>query len=126
MDFRLHVIDGLDIIGFGRRAYRVPLFNELYYVGYGNPELLPEDAWLTDLGVDFYRSFSPSWSFMAKIDGYYNLLSNKITSAPTLENPNIWLPYNIGKVRSAGFDFVTQADYSHGPKTLVEHLGLPW
>ena len=114
MDFRLHVTDGLDIIGFGRRAYRVPMFNELYYVGFGNPELLPEDAWMTDLGVDFYQSFSPSWSFMAKIDGYYNLLSNKITSAPTLEDPNIWLPYNIGKVRSTGFDFVTQTDYSHG------------
>ena len=114
MDFRAHVAEGLDIVGFARRAYRVPMFNELYYVGYGNPELLPEDAWLTDLGVDFYRGVSSEWSVKAKVDGFFNHLSNKITSAPTAEDPNIWLPFNIGKVRSVGFDIVTGADYRNG------------
>ena len=114
MDFRLNIIDGLDLVGFGRRAYRVPMFNELYYVGYGNPELLPEDAWLTDLGLDFYRQLSAEWGVKAKVDGFYNYLTNKITSAPTEEDPNIWLPFNIGKVRSAGFDLVASTDYKSG------------
>jgi outer membrane receptor protein involved in Fe transport len=114
MDFRLHLIDGLDVTGFGRRAYRVPMFNELYYVGYGNPDLLPEDAWLTDLGVDFKRQLTSSWAVKAKVDGFYNFLSNKITSAPVPDDPNIWLPYNIGKVRSAGFDLVAGTDYESG------------
>ena len=110
MDFRIHLTEGLDLAGFGRRAYRVPMFNELYYTGYGNPELLPEDAWLTDLGLDFYRSLSSSWNIKVKIDAFYNYLTNKITSAPTLEDPNIWLPFNIGKVRSTGLDIVAGAD----------------
>lgn len=114
MDFRLRILESIDIVGFGRRAYRVPMFNELYYVGYGNPELLPEDAWLTDLGIDFHKRFSKTWALKAKIDGFYNLLSNKITSAPTKEDPNIWLSYNIGKVRSTGFDITTGADYNSG------------
>ena len=114
VDFRMRVIDGLDIVGFARRAYRVPMFNELYYVGYGNPDLKTEDAWLTDLGVDFHRSVSESWNIKAKVDGFYNILSNKITSAPTAEDPNIWLPYNIGKVRSIGLDLVTGADFTYG------------
>ena len=114
MDFRLHLIDGLDVTGFGRRAYRVPMFNELYYVGYGNPDLLPEDAWLTDLGVDFKRQLTSSWAVKAKVDGFYNFLSNKITSAPVPDDPDIWLPYNIGKVRSAGFDLVAGTDYESG------------
>ena len=114
VDFRMRVIDGLDIVGFARRAYRVPMFNELYYVGYGNPELKPEDAWLTDLGVDFHRQVSRTWNLKAKVDGFYNILSNKITSAPTAEDPNIWLPYNIGKVRSIGLDLVTGADFTYG------------
>ena len=114
VDFRMRVIDGLDIVGFARRAYRVPMFNELYYVGYGNPDLKPEDAWLTDLGVDFHRQVSRTWNLKAKVDGFYNILSNKITSAPTAEDPNIWLPYNIGKVRSIGLDLVTGADFTHG------------
>ena len=114
VDFRVRTIDGLDIVGFARRAYRVPMFNELYYVGYGNPDLKPEDAWLTDLGVNFHRQVSRTWNLKAKVDGFYNILSNKITSAPTAEDPNIWLPYNIGKVRSIGLDLVTGADFTHG------------
>lgn len=114
VDFRMRVIDGLDIVGFARRAYRVPMFNELYYVGYGNPDLKPEDAWLTDVGVDFHRQVSRTWNLKAKVDGFYNILSNKITSAPTAEDPNIWLPYNIGRVRSIGLDLVTGADFTHG------------
>ena len=84
MDFRLRLTEGLDIVGFGRQAYRVPMFNELYYVGYGNPELLPEDAWLTDIGLDFYKHVSPKWNIKAKLDGFHNRLTNKITSAPTV------------------------------------------
>ena len=117
VDFRIRAIDGLDIAGFVRRAYRVPMFNELYYVGYGNPDLKPEDAWLTDIGADFHGKVSQAWYLKAKIDGFYNLLSNKITSAPTAEDPAIWLPYNIGKVRSIGLDIVTGADFAYGEWT---------
>jgi outer membrane receptor protein involved in Fe transport len=91
-------------MAFGRRAHRVPTFNELYYVGYGNPDLKPEDAWLTDIGLDFERSVGDSWSIRAKANAFYNRLTNKITSAPTPEDPAIWQPYNIGKVRSTGID----------------------
>lgn len=114
MDFRVRTIESLDIVGFARRAYRVPMFNELYYVGYGNPDLKPEDAWLTDLGVDFHKAVSRTWNLKAKIDGFCNILSNKITSAPTAEDPNTWLPYNIGKVRSIGLDIFNGADFTYG------------
>jgi outer membrane receptor protein involved in Fe transport len=103
-DIRYRVFDGFDVLAFGRRAYRVPTFNELYYVGYGNPGLRPEDAWLTDIGVDFSREVALGWTLKAKLDGFANFLTDKITSAPTPEDPNIWAPYNIGKVRSLGID----------------------
>ena len=103
-DIRYRVFDGFDVLAFGRRAYRVPTFNELYYVGYGNPGLRPEDAWLTDIGVDFSREVALGWTLKAKLDGFANFLTDKITSAPTPEDQNIWAPYNIGKVRSLGLD----------------------
>ena len=103
-DIRYRIFDGFDVLAFGRRAYRVPTFNELYYVGYGNPELRPEDAWLTDIGVDFNRTVEGGWTLKAKVDGFANFLTDKITSAPSPEDPNIWAPYNIGKVRSLGLD----------------------
>ena len=45
---RFTLLEGVDLVAFGRRAYRTPTFNELYYPGYGNPALKPEDAYLAD------------------------------------------------------------------------------
>ena len=102
-DVRFTLTPGLDLVAFGRRACRIPTFNELYYPGYGNPSLKSEDAWLTDLGLDGQRSIGP-WTLKARAEGYYNFLNNKIISAPSVDNPTIWLPYNIGKVQAYGAD----------------------
>lgn len=112
-DIRFTAFEGFDIVAFGRRAYRIPTFNELYYVGYGNPDLNPEDAWLTDLGVDFNRRAGAAWTLKLKADVFYNLLKDKIISAPTETDPNIWAPYNIGKVRSAGMDILAGTLYEN-------------
>lgn len=103
-DVRFRIFDEFDVLAFGRRAYRIPTFNELYYVGYGNPELRPENAWMTDLGVEYSRDLPDSWKVKAKLNGFFNYLTDKIASAPTAEDPNVWAPYNIGKVLSSGMD----------------------
>ena len=113
-DLKYTVFNGLDIIAFARRAYRIPVFNELYYVGYGNPDLKPEDAWMTDLGADFSRKLSSSWTVNVRLDGFCNWLTDKITSAPSPDDPNIWAPYNIGRVLSAGADAVAGMSYTAG------------
>jgi len=110
-DFRVKVLDGFDIVAFARKAYRIPTFNELYYVGYGNPDLKQEDAFLSDIGIDFNKALSDYWTIKSKLDGFYYLLSDKISSAPTPEDPNIWQPYNIGKVHSRGLDVMAGFDY---------------
>ena len=104
---------GWSVSAFSRRAYRAPYFNELYYAGYGNPELKPEDAWLNDIGADWHRTFG-SWSLRAKADLFCNLLSDKIISAPSSYDSAIWLPYNIGKVLSAGADVEVKAGWRSG------------
>ena len=117
-DLRFSILDGFDFIAFARRAYRVPTFNELYYVGYGNPSLKSEDAWLTDFGFDYHMELDEAWALKAKVDGFYNRLKNKITSAPSPEDPNIWAPYNIGIVRSVGtdilFGFAHEGEWTYG------------
>lgn len=111
VDLRYNVLEGLDIHAFGRRAYRIPTFNELYYVGYGNPLLRPEDAWLADLGTEYFLNIGKSWTVKAGIDGFVTLLENKIISAPSEADPNIWQPYNVGKSRSTGVD--ATAGFAH-------------
>ncbi len=111
-DLRFTLVQGIDLVAFGRRAYRVPTFNELYYPGYGNPDLKPEDAWLSDLGLDFCRVYG-SWTVKARADGFYNYLTNKIISAPS-EDPMVWLPYNVGKVEALGADILAGLDWASG------------
>ncbi len=106
MDFRLNILDGLDVVGFARRAYRVPTFNDLYYPGMGSTNLKPEDSWLTDIGVEYTRQFADTYGITAKLDGFHYSLTDKITSMPDPNDPTgwIWLMYNIGKVHNNGLD----------------------
>lgn len=104
VDVRVNIAKGLDLVAFARRDWRAPTFNELYYPGFGNDSLKPEDAFLMDCGLEYRNAFSGKTTISAKVNGFYNLLTNKIVSAPTPSNPAIWLPYNIGKVRSLGLD----------------------
>jgi len=117
VDLRLTAFEGFDIVAFAKKAYRVPTFNELYYVGYGNPDLNPEDAILSDLGIDWSKKIG-TFVIKTKVDGYYNYLRDKIISYPSPEDPNIWRPYNIGQVRSAGADATAGFDYAHNALTV--------
>ena len=103
-DLRYELGRSLSLVGFARRAYRVPVFNELYYVGFGNPELKPEDAFLSDLGLEWHPASRDGLEYGAKFDLFYNLLKDKIISAPSEEDPYIWYPYNVGKVEALGTD----------------------
>ncbi len=118
-DIRVRLYDGLFMTAFARRAFRAPTFNELYYPGFGNTSLKPEDAFLADMGLEY--SFIPidNVKVKAQLDGFYNLLTNKITNAPTEENPSIWLPYNIGKVHSSGLDATAGLE-------CLSDLGIEW
>lgn len=111
---RFNVSEGLDLVAFGRKAYRLPMFNELYYIGFGNRNLKPEKAWLTGAGTEWTYDINRSLSVSAKADGFFNRLENKITSAPSDYDPNIWLPYNIGKVLSYGSDVYISLGYASG------------
>ena len=104
LDLRYTLFEGFDLVAFGRRAFRAPTFNELYYPGYGNPNLKPEDAWLTDFGIDWHTAIDDAWSLSAKLDVFYNNLKDKIISAPSKSDPYVWLPYNIGRVEAKGAD----------------------
>ena len=118
-DIRLRLYDGLFVTAFARRAFRAPTFNDLYYPGFGNTSLKPEDAFLADMGLEYICTPDYNVKVKAQLDGFYNLLTNKITSAPTEENPSVWRSYNIGKVHSSGFDATMALECS-------SDLGIEW
>ncbi len=84
-------------------GYRVPTFNDLYYVRSGNRVLNPEKALQINAGFTFADKFMPSLlDFLSfSVDGYYNRISDKIVAMPTMF---IWSMINLGEVQMFGTD----------------------
>lgn len=103
----------LNITGFAKRSFRMPTFNDLYYVTAGVKALRPEDARQTDLGLDY--SFSPlrGLSIVLGMEGYHNALNDKIIAVPT-SNQFRWSMYNIGKVEILGLLMKADLEYNDG------------
>ena len=120
---RYAIADGLIISALGRRMYRIPTFNELYYPGFGNPDLKAEDAWTGSISADYNKVIADGWRMIAGISGFYIWLTDKIISAPTQIDPNIWMPYNIGKVCSTGFDFKAGIEHTCDNWTVAFNAG---
>ncbi|MDD3322244.1 MAG: TonB-dependent receptor [Paludibacter sp.] len=90
---------------FYKNIFRLPTFNDLYYLCVGNTNLKPEDA--NQFNVGFTYSVSSSgWLplFSVTTDLYHNNVKNKIVAIPNKNNA-IWTTVNLGEVSIDGLDF---------------------
>jgi iron complex outermembrane receptor protein len=83
------------------RNFRIPTFNDLYWMVGGNPELQPEQSSQTELGQELHFS---GFRFVTTV--YHNAIKNLIQWKPTA---GIWTPENIGKVKTYGAEFLLEA-----------------
>lgn len=90
---------GIDIHGNAAKHTRYPNMNDLYWQPGGNPNLLPETGYNTELGM----SFTPRKikRFTAGITGYYGLIDNWIRWIPT---GNLWSAQNVKQVQNSGIE----------------------
>lgn len=112
--FRWQTNSWLELNASARRAFRVPLFNDLYYAGIGNPDLKPEDAWMSGLGARAALKPGGGWRIDASVDGFFNYLKNKIVSAPADSEGLVWTMYNLGEAEVYGGDAGISARYEDG------------
>jgi Outer membrane cobalamin receptor protein len=85
-----------------KNTFRVPTFNDLYYLRVGNTALRPEKANEYNLGMTWSGTpFSFLDYITLTLDGYYNEVTDKIVAVPTTY---VWKMYNYGKVRIYGMD----------------------
>ena len=87
-------------------GFKAPTFNDLYWpigaYGAGNPDLLPEDSEIFELGA---RGDYSSWKWEASI--YQNRIDNLIdwAEAGTAEYPYQWAPSNVSSAKIKGGEF---------------------
>lgn len=81
--------------------YRVPTYNDLYWPGQGNENLIPESSKQGEVGLTFSLR-------KTKIDlAYYSIESkDKIIWTPSgdVNRPGIWVPVNLDETKNTGFE----------------------
>ena len=91
-----------------KNSFRLPTFNDLYYLLIGNSDLRPESTRQWNAGLTWNRSFSPLLEYVGlSADVYYGSVKDKIVAVPTMF---IWRMSNIGKVETIGTDINLQAN----------------
>lgn len=80
-------------------GYRLPSFNEMYYLNYGNQDLRPERSITYNLGFDYDP---PKFGKMG-VNLFYTNTRDQIAAVPT--GPITWQSQNIEKVNSQGIEF---------------------
>jgi iron complex outermembrane receptor protein len=79
--------------------FRIPTFNDLYWLDGGNPDLKPESSYQTEIGNEFtFKNLKFS------LTGYYMEIGNMIQWLPGTTNS--WFPLNIDKVKTYGAEAI--------------------
>jgi outer membrane cobalamin receptor len=94
--------------------FRVPTFNDLYYLVIGNSQLRPETTRQWNVGTTWSGRLSAAVPFVQlAVDGYYNRVNDKIIAIPTMF---VWRMSNVGKVETYGLDANLQGEVRLGRK----------
>ena len=86
------------------RNYHHPTLNDLYYIPGGNPQLIPEEGLMADLGGG-YSGVVGTTNFHASVNSYYSRINNWIIWLPTPQG--YWEPYNMKRVNASGLEINT-------------------
>jgi len=98
---------GTRLRGSAGTGFRAPTFNDLFFPGFGNPVLQPEDSLSYDFGVD-----QKLWNNRIRLGLTYfqNEFKNLITCCTPIPTAPFGGPFNVGRARSAGIEFTGEVD----------------
>lgn len=100
--YRLLPNESLHLRAMWKNTFRMPSFNDLYYLRIGNSGLRPEKATEYNLGLTWSgRPFQAVKYVSATVDAYYNDVTDKIVAFPSTY---VWKMANFGKVKIKGVD----------------------
>ena len=123
--YRLLPDEALYVRAMTKSTFRLPTFNDLYYLQIGNTSLRPENAHEYGAGMTWNsRPIGPLRYVALTIDAYYNDVTDKIVAFPSTY---IWKMVNFGKAEIKGIDATmgTEVDIAKG-YSIVANGSLTW
>lgn len=118
----VQVARDLKMRAFYKNIFRMPTFNDLYYREVGNLNLQPEKTHQMNVGLvlDQLRLAAGRVLFSTSVDGYFNVVKDKIVAFPT-RNLFSWTMLNYGKVYVMGAEWNLRMQYQMVPQYYL-HL----
>lgn len=107
----------------GSKNYRVPTYNDLFWPGQGNLDLVPETATQGEFGFGYKNS-----QFSFDLGGFYIASKDKIVWTPNGDNnrPGVWVPINLSEVNNKGLEFVFNYKEYFNKHTVQLHLNYSY
>jgi vitamin B12 transporter len=98
---------GTRLRGSAGTGFRAPTFNDLFFPGFGNPDLEPEESLSYDFGLD-----QKLWKNRIRLGLTYfqTEFENLITCCTPLPTAPLGGPFNVGRARSAGLELTAEMD----------------
>ncbi len=109
----------LELRGQVGKSFRLPTFNDRYWVPGGNPALRPETSWGQELGLHGAHRWGKAWKLRWGVTGYHRLVRDWILWRPT---GRYWSPENLRRVRSRGLETELRLTHSHARGQLEAYL----
>ena len=111
---------GTRLRGSAGTGFRAPTFNDLFFPGFGNPDLQPEDSLSWDAGVD-----QKLWNDRIRLGltYFHNDFTNLITCCTPIPTAPFGGPFNVGRARSQGIEFTGEVSLL---KNLVASLNYTY
>ncbi|MBY0067188.1 MULTISPECIES: TonB-dependent receptor plug domain-containing protein [Empedobacter] len=101
LGFNFRPIHSYQLRGNVSKNFRNPTYNDLFWKTGGNPDLKSESAYQFELGNDFINK-----NLNIQTNIFYNKLSDMIQWIPSSQNTSYWVPVNINKAETYGFEMI--------------------
>ncbi len=100
--------EALRLRAMAKGTFRMPTFNDLYYIRMGNTGLRPEKAKEYNVGLTWAAQSLGFVKYLGiTVDGFYNDVTDKIVAFPSTY---VWKMANFGKVKIHGVDVTLSAE----------------
>ena len=106
----------------GGYSYRIPGLNDLFWSPGGNPDLLPESGWFSELGFDFEKENGTNKVNITGA-GFYRKIDNWIQWRP---GPEFWSPLNLRSVASYGAEISATIRQSLAGVSFIHSLSATY
>jgi vitamin B12 transporter len=111
LGFNAEATDRLRLRASAGRSFRMPTFNDRFWMPGGNPGLRPERGWSTDAGAIYSMGAS-----RAEATIFYLDVRDQIVWRPI--SGTVWSPSNLNRTVSIGFELSGQASLVAGSGRL--------